>query len=217
MKALVTGFEPFLDVDDNPSWTIVAGLPATLTQAAWALSPSAVEPALAADALPQGRPPTEVAIVTARLPVTYLGAREALEAAWRVHTPELLVLTGVARGGACRLEARAGQRITSEHPDNAGRCLAGERLGPADRRTSRDVASLVAGLTEAGHRVALSDDCGGYVCNSTYYAALGLDAGAVFVHVPNLLDPCAIAEGRALLLALLGELALRPYPAQGPS
>lgn len=187
MSLLVTGFGPFLDVVDNPSARIASRLDGTRIHG--------------------------LEVHARVLPVSFDRAAAELKAAVAELRPSVLLLLGVHRGDTWRLETRATPVITSEHPD-ADACLGtGRALGPSERRTALDVGGLAAELGGAGHEVAVSDDCGGYVCNSTYFAALDLRHDALFLHVPDLGEP-GIARGAALVRAILERVAGRAAEGQ---
>ena len=188
MVTLVTGFGPFLDVADNASWHIARAL---------------------------GERPGFVAV---ELPTSFARAREVLAAAIAREAPARIVSVGIARaGGGYRVESGATGVVTSTHADVDGVVATGHRLDAeaAPRRTLHDTEGLAARLREAGLDACSSNDAGGYVCNSTYHAALGLRPDAVFLHVPPEVDPAALRRGVAAVEALIAGLAARP--ALGPA
>jgi pyroglutamyl-peptidase len=179
MVTLLTGFGPFLDVELNASFAVARAVAA------------------------------RVGGVAVELPTSFARAAEGLAQALGEVVPSRLVLLGVARaGGPFRVEARAAGIVTSHHPDVDGVVASGQALGAggAARATARDTDRLAAALREAGLPVEASEDCGGYVCNSTYHAALGLRPDAVFLHIPPETDAASLARAEAALEALLGAL-----------
>jgi pyroglutamyl-peptidase len=120
-------------------------------------------------------------IVVARLPVHRARAAEALAYLLEEHKPAACLLTGLARGGALRIE-RVARRP---------RALAG-----SDRPISLTGTWPVAetGLALRGSKLPyrVSLNAGRYVCDSTYWALLdfrlrkGWPRHACFLHVPPL-------------------------------
>ncbi|MEM6674321.1 MAG: hypothetical protein AAF726_15860 [Planctomycetota bacterium] len=165
---LLTGFEPFVDVDVNPSGEIARRL----------------------DGLRIGG--GAVQVVGVELPVTFAGGPHAFQAAFEsiAAEPLAVVSLGVHRGTPFRLERRARSTFTSEKPDNEGRLGAEVRLeGPAERVTEFDLAECAAWLRDAGaDEVVQSDDAGGFLCERIYRAALDATARigvpSLFLHVP---------------------------------
>ncbi|MEQ9812932.1 MAG: pyroglutamyl-peptidase I [Azospirillaceae bacterium] len=161
---LVTGFGAFGGIVDNPSLAVMA-----------ALSDRA-----------RG-------IVGAELPVSHEGAVAALQALIATHRPAVWLGFGVAPAAtAIRLETTGRNAITAAKPDNDGRQPAGDPVVPGAAATlpSRlPLARIEPALVRAGHAVVLSDDAGGYVCNTALTAGLHLmpaDRIAGFVHLPPL-------------------------------
>ena len=186
MLALVTGFGPFLDVTVNPAGLIAMSLDGrTLAQ-------------------PVDSP---VRIASATLPVAYTAAAASLRALLADLAPDLVVLLGVARSPDYRLESGASPYISSPHPDATGLASEGRLLGDRRLVTTRPVGKLAQALQNAAFDARPSDDCGGYVCNSTYHAALALRPDALFIHIPPSTDAAALATGRALVETLLPLLA----------
>ena len=165
---LVTGFEPFLDVQENPSALLVEG---------WLTAPPAGLH-LSGGVLP---------VSIERLPAAY----DALISS-APESPAALVAFGVQRDSYFRLERMARAALSSAKADNDGRLADGVLLdGPAERSSSLDLEALAETLRTAGAPdVRISEDAGGYVCERTYYHALQraeeLGVPAIFLHVPPL-------------------------------
>jgi len=168
---LLTGFEPFLDVQLNPSGEVARRL----------------------DGATLGASSGRGLVVSSRvLPVAFGPAPLELEAALSALGGEVaaVVSLGVHRGSAFRLEGRARATFESDQLDNDGQRGAGVQLdGPAERRTTLDLSRCERWLLDAGAaEVTRSEDAGGYLCERIYRA--GLDAGArlglpaLFLHVP---------------------------------
>ena len=108
-----------------------------------------------------------------RLPVDHALAAEAICALIENLHPRIVLLTGLADDPVPRLE-----RLGRSGP-----------LPVHDGRPERDGrwpwAAACSGATEQGLPMRLSDDAGGYVCDTTYWAALGTKAPQVaFLHLP---------------------------------
>lgn len=112
-------------------------------------------------------------IEAVRLPVDHERAAAAIREAIRAFSPEIVLLTGLAADAAPRLE-----RIGRAGP----LAVAG---GPPVRRGRWPWAAARAGVASRGVPLRLSADAGGYVCDTTYWAALGTSAPLVaFLHLP---------------------------------
>jgi pyrrolidone-carboxylate peptidase len=108
-----------------------------------------------------------------RLPVDHERAAGAVRAVIGDLRPSIVLLTGLADDPVPRLErmGRAGPLATSGLPP--------ERPGRWPWTAALD------GLAGQGLPVRLSDDAGGYVCDTTYWAALGTEVPLVaFLHLP---------------------------------
>jgi pyroglutamyl-peptidase len=188
---LVTGFGPFPGRESNPSREVAR--------------------MLAAD------PPPGVRVLSRELPVTFLGAPQAVREAVDSLAPEqpaVLLGLGVQPEPCFRLERRARGRYDTERIDNEGLSAAELRpvVGP-DRENDLDLEALAVALRAAGAPdVRVSTDAGGYVCEITYHAILGeaakIGARALFLHVPPadaLPAQAQVPLVRALLSALVGD------------
>lgn len=162
---LITGFGPFLDVTENPSWEAIRDL--------------------------EGAQIGSTRIAVARLDVTYAGAARQLDEALARTRPQHVLALGVCRDAGLRLEHVARNLDTSPAPDAAGERRPGERIapdGPDTLPTRLPLDLLRRALTEAGFEVLDSDDAGGYLCNHLFYELLTrrTEGLAGFVHVPPL-------------------------------
>ncbi len=168
---LLTGFEPFLDVQLNPSGEVALRLHGTQLE---------------------DRRGELLEVHGRVLPVAFERAPGELEAALSGlgEGVAAVVSLGVHRGPAFRLEERARAVFQSEQPDNDGRVGGGQTLeGPAERRTSLDLGRCESWLRAAGAgEVSRSDGAGGYLCERIYRAGLDeasrLGLQALFLHVP---------------------------------
>jgi len=112
-------------------------------------------------------------LVARLLPVDHERAAEAVSAVIGDLRPGIVLLTGLADDPVPRLErlGRAGPLATPDKPS---------------RRPGRwPWTAAMDGVAARGLPVRLSDDAGGYVCDTTYWAALGTEAPLVaFLHLP---------------------------------
>jgi pyroglutamyl-peptidase len=172
VNLLVTGFEPFGRLGENPSATIVQELS----------SRAAVRP----DDYPGLR--------VATLPTEFAKAERAIRELLQAAVPDVLLALGVApRSQGLRLERTARNRDDAALPDNAGEQRRMTPIvpgGPDTFESTLPLQAMRAALDQLGVQVAISDDAGGYVCNHIFYTArhaihtLGLATRCGFVHVP---------------------------------
>ncbi|MEM7499070.1 MAG: hypothetical protein AAF371_13895 [Pseudomonadota bacterium] len=112
------------------------------------------------------------ALRTACLPVDHGRAAERLEALCLQHRPRRLLLAGLAPDAQPRLEAFGRPGPLAPHAAGV-------------RRARWPLAAARTALAEAGMPARLSADAGRYVCDTTYWHALGLPIPAVlFLHLP---------------------------------
>ncbi len=166
--ALITAFEPFADVERNPSEDLIRALEVRFS-------------------------PAELIAETLRVEYESAGAR--IEDLIATHRPRLVLLVGVARRAdlAC-LERLARNWDDCETADNVGLIRQGAAIDPSGPETAAATAPLdrwSAVAREAGLTVELSDDAGGFLCNHVFYRArqaierLSLDAPCGFLHLPR--------------------------------
>ncbi|MDP6539827.1 MAG: hypothetical protein QF903_05345 [Planctomycetota bacterium] len=188
-RILVTGFGPFLDVQDNPSGRLARAL--------------------------EDDPPPGAGVTASVLPVAFSGAPARLGEALAAMDsgPDGLLGLGVHGGDGFRLERRARAVLDSDKPDAEGRL--GAQIAPlpeGDLESALDLERLCAALLDAGAGEAwISEDAGGYVCERTYHALLArgrrLGIPAVFLHVPPV-GSLAVAEQFGIVRALVAEVAV---------
>lgn len=170
MKILITGFEPFGEIEINPSQVIVEALAETATN--------------------------DVAseLVTVVLPTEYDHAGEEIRRLIRQRTPDIVLCLGVsARRQGLHLERVALNLDDGELPDNAGELREGQPIlddAPPAYFSTLPLKALHTVLAERQVPVTISNHAGAYVCNHVYYLALheiqqlGLDALCGFIHLP---------------------------------
>lgn len=145
-------------------------------------------------------------IEAAWLPVEHAGAAERVNALVGTLAPEAVLLCGLTPGPVPRLE-RVGR---------AGPLAAGDAQG-RDTSLRHGRWPWAAAHDRAAARalpLGRSTDAGGYVCDSTYWAALGTAAPLVaFLHLPPVGDAWPPARAAALVEAVLeaaGAPEIRP-------
>ncbi|MDR2620626.1 MAG: hypothetical protein LBC29_05875 [Propionibacteriaceae bacterium] len=183
MTVLVTGFEPFKGLPSNPSATVAELLGA------------------------------QPGFVHRILPVTYVGAPATLSAFVAEHPEaELVISLGLwDSGDAVRVESSGRNVQRASIPDNAGDLASGREVEPGAPEILTTDAALIrrtfAAFERAGVPVVNSDDAGGYICNTTYYALLRQAVPGIFIHIPlaEVIAPERIAE------VLIAEFGLGGY------
>jgi pyroglutamyl-peptidase len=184
MRMLLTGFEPFGELQANPSQLIVERLAHGADQD----------------------------LVVEVLPTEYAAAGARIRALIRDVRPEAVVCLGVAgRASAIRLERVALNLDDTEKPDNAGETPAGRPIapgGPVGYWSTLPLAEMYAALQERDIPVQISNHAGTYVCNHVFYASLheierlggGVPCG--FIHVPLAAHQATTEEERERSLPL---------------
>lgn len=120
------------------------------------------------------------------LRTAYAAIPEMLEPAL-AERPAAVLMIGVAgRAKRVRVEARAVNRTSRLFPDVSGRMpatLSLDRDGPAQRRAPIADRALVA-LQNHGVAAIPSVNAGRYLCNASYFRALGETCPVLFLHIP---------------------------------
>jgi pyroglutamyl-peptidase len=180
VRVLLTGFEPFLRWDVNPSAEVVRAI--------------------------EREPPAGLALATRILPVNFMAAGPALREAIDGHDAELVLMLGQGGGTAIRVE-RVGLNL-NDIPgarDNAGRTPEEEPIdpeGPDAYFATIPVRELVKHLETSGIPAVESRHAGTFLCNHVLYAARrhcelsGRRARVGFLHLPLLTAQAAADPGR---------------------
>lgn len=170
---LVTGFEAFGPHATNPTAQVVALLPPRIAGAR---------------------------IVTAVLPVEYGRCAEAALALVAEHSPDAIVLTGLAAGRSAVTPERIGINVRDTggaegFADNAGLAPVDAPIvegGPDGLFATLPNREILMALRSAGIPAEISSTAGTYICNETLYAVLHHLAttpppvpAAGFMHVPD--------------------------------
>ena len=165
MKILVTAFGPFAGRSENASSLALRNLK---------------------KAFPEIR--------TRILPVDSVIAPARLRQALRVIRPDAVILLGEAAGiYQIRLESTAWNELNFKIPDIAGRQPASRAIcpdSPAIHRSTLPLKKIQASLESNGHKVAISNNPGRYLCNQVFYITLewlnahDIPCPAGFIHLP---------------------------------
>ena len=166
-KLLITGFDPFGGERINPSWEAVKLLPETIG---------------------------EYALTKMQIPTVFGQAAEAVLAAARDLSPDVILSVGQAGGRKAVTPEVIGINLREAGiPDNMGNrpvntpVIAG---GPDACFATVPVREMVKSITSAGLPAALSFSAGAFVCNDVLYTLLhhyrGTDTRVGFIHVPFL-------------------------------
>lgn len=190
---LITGFEPFGPWRVNSSW-----------EGAVRAAPALQDLAAGGDR-----------IALERLPVDHGAAANAMRAAIAAHRPKAVLATGLAAGAALRLERQA-RRPLGPHVVAPTPALDGWPAGPDVRLGRWRWSDARRALATLGAPAIFSSNAGGYVCETTYRAALDAARGeaeaaarpAAFLHVPPL-SAVWPAERIAAAIAAMAAPALR--------
>ncbi len=169
MRVLITGFPPFEGCPVNPSQHLIQAL--------------ARLPA----------PPTQAEIITAEVPVDYVGLDSVIQQLLSEVKPQVWIAFGVGRQETpLRLELRGVNRDHSDRPDNQGivrKDWTISPIGPDLLETELPLAELASLLTTSGFPSVISWDAGTYLCNHLIYRAMEqikerrLDCQFMFVHL----------------------------------
>lgn len=167
MQILVTGFEAFGSVTDNPSQRIVEYLEK------------------------QNRPE----IMTKVLPVDYEMAADGAGLLVEIFKPEAVLLLGVAQNRTeVSLERIAININDASIPDNEGTLRQGEPIikdAPVGFRSTLPLEAMYEAIQSADIPVTYSNHAGAYLCNHVMYSTLhyldriSRDTPCGFIHVPD--------------------------------
>lgn len=175
MKILLTGFEAFVSVDENPSQVIVEEFAKSI----------AIDRLDYAD------------LVCEILPVEYELSKQRICELIDQHKPDAVVMTGVAASRMkINVEFWARNIRTAKIPDNSGVLL---KDAPIDSDhpiehflpSTLPVATIYLALNRQQIPVERSNNAGGYICNNVFYCAVDHlkktgrdDVLAGFIHIP---------------------------------
>ena len=169
MRCLITGFAPMLGRESNVSWEVA--------RTAGSASRCACE------------------IATVQLPVSFSWAAELLRQSVRRYSPDVVLMLGEYASGSCiKLERIAVNLMDAVHPDCDGFLPDAESIDPslpAAYFSGLPLKTIRDAVAAEQIEVKISNSCGLYVCNRTYFEALRLcteehcGIKTLFVHIPR--------------------------------
>lgn len=160
MTILLTGFEPFGSVNDNPSQRVVEHIAAQ----------------------------NYADIVTHIFPVDYVKSGEQLQALIEQYQPEAIILLGVAQSrDAISLERIAINANDGKIPDNMGNHKTGQRIiedAPVGYWSSLPLETMYEAIQKAEITVKMTYHAGTYLCNHVFYLARHILESSGTSHIP---------------------------------
>ena len=186
-RLLITGFDPFGDHKENPSFDAAEQLPGEVGG---------------------------FTLKKACIPTVYgKGAQKALAAAAEFQ-PHVILCIGLAAGRTAVTPERIGVNIRDARiGDNEGVLYRGERIsakGPAAWFSTVPVTAMADAIAAEGIPAAVSNSAGTFVCNDVLYTLLDHYAGTQvkvgFIHVPDKTD-LPLTQITAALSAAIGACA----------
>jgi pyroglutamyl-peptidase len=107
--------------------------------------------------------------------------------------PDAVVMLGLhERADIIHIERRANNHVAFRMPDNSGRVVEGLLIeGASNYLASTAPLAALEQLCSREKNATMSDDCGSYVCNESYFRALDflhrerISSPLVFVHLPS--------------------------------
>lgn len=169
MMILVTGFEPFGEVTDNPSQRI-------------------------AEYLEKQNHPE---IMTKILPVDYETAADGIGLLVEIFKPDAVLMLGVAqKRESISLERIAININDASIPDNEGNLRQGQPIiedAPVGYRSTLPLDEIYKAIHSADIPVSYSNHAGAYLCNHVMYSTLHYlarikrDTPCGFIHVPDVI------------------------------
>lgn len=172
MKILLTGFEAFGSVEENPTQLIVERMAHS------------------------NHLPDHIDLVCEILPVEYEASGQRIGQLIDQHEPDAIVMTGVAASRKkINVEFWARNNRTAKIPDNSGVLLENQPINPDHPiehflPATLPVFSIYSRLCASNIPAERSNNAGGYICNNTFYCAveylseIGRDIPAGFIHIP---------------------------------
>jgi pyroglutamyl-peptidase len=181
MKILLTGFEPFGNLDSNSSWEVTSKIACHYFE--------------------------EHTVCVEQLPVSFNRAGDVLSNAIQAHRPDFVLMLGQSGGAEkIKLERVALNMMDAKKADNDGFMpseLPIDKDGENVYFTNAHIKEILEELEKEEIPSMISNSCGLYVCNCTYYKALSycIDKGikCLFVHLPYYDGQNGIPEGKAML------------------
>ena len=185
MKVLITGFDAFGRANTNPAWQAVQSLSSSIANAE---------------------------IIKLQLPTVFGKANDILETALGEHTPDIVILVGVADNRSkIGLERVAINLDDARIQDNEGNQPIDESIcagGETAYFSTLPIKAITVALKEAGIPAHVSNSAGTFVCNHALYSLLHLAKKEYptlrggFIHIPNLSAMPLETVTRALEIAV---------------
>ena len=170
MKIVVTGFEPFGNINTNPSELVINHLTAS----------------------------SEYELITQVLPTEFKLAGNLIRQLVQTHQPDVLISIGVAQGRTyLSLERVALNLMDATIPDNAGIVADGQSICPDSPNaylSTMQLNHIRDTLQQHGFPIKISNHAGAYVCNYVYFCALdeihslNLNTQCTFLHIPHVIN-----------------------------
>ncbi|RPF52136.1 pyroglutamyl-peptidase I [Aquisalibacillus elongatus] len=166
-KILLTGFEPFLSFNTNPTMEIANSL--------------------------DGETLEQYQVITRILPVEFKKAGNVMTELIDEIEPDVVVALGLAGNRRHITPERIAINCNEGPEDNEGNKPDGEKIyedGPDGYFSTLPIKSMVEHMKEKGYPASISNSAGTYVCNHVMYHALHhahvhkLNYRAGFIHVP---------------------------------
>lgn len=181
MKILLTGFEPFGNIDSNSSWEVTSKIACHHFE--------------------------EHTVCVEQLPVSFNRVGDVLSKAIHSHRPDFVLMLGQSGGAEkIKLERVALNMMDAKKADNDGFMpfeLPIDKDGENAYFTNVPLKEILEEIEKAEIPSMISNSCGLFVCNCTYYKALSycIDKGikCLFVHLPYYDGQNGIPKGKAKL------------------
>mgnify|MGYP001481301903 CR=1 FL=1 len=167
MKLLLTGFEPFLGFEINPTEAVVKNL--------------------------DGKQIGKFTIIGKILPVDFKKGPEQLLKHMEEINPDAVISLGLAAGRTHITPERIAINCQDGEPDNNGVQLTDHPIdpnGPDGYFSKLPIRKIVNQLNEAGLPAEISNTAGTYLCNNVMYSMIHdlvkreKDIPAGFIHIP---------------------------------
>jgi pyroglutamyl-peptidase I len=168
-KILITGFEPFANYEENPSWEAVEQLPDRIH---------------------------DYLLIKLKLPVVFDLASSIIEKKFHEERPDIILLTGLsAKRDHVSIERVALNIKDASIPDNNGvkpQDTIIDYSSPSCWYTNLPAKKIISSMRKCGFPCEISNTAGTYVCNEVFFKLMSLihyrspDKIGGFIHVPPL-------------------------------
>ncbi|XP_069019661.1 pyroglutamyl-peptidase 1 [Embiotoca jacksoni] len=161
---LVTGFGPFRQFLENPSWTAAQGV----------------------KLVGLGE---KINVYIKEVPVSYVKTQQIIPELWQTLKPKFAVHLGVARGSRVVILEQTGKNSGYRDRDVCGLCPECECCiegGPEKLDSLINMRAVSKHFKQAGMDVIYSRDAGRYLCDFAYYCSLYHgERRAALIHLPS--------------------------------